>query len=53
MPLKNRVNWITTRREKMSQPQKCAFKKKCQKFKNIIFPFMTAFYKFTLKIETS
>ena len=54
VPLKNWVDWITTRREKISQSQKCTlWKKSTPKLKHIIFPLMTTLYNFALKIETS
>ena len=54
LSLKNWDDWITTRWQKMSQPQKFKFWKKCPKIKkHIIFLLMTTFYNFDLKIETS
>ena len=54
LPLKNWVDWINYRQEKISQPQKGTFwKKSDQKLKGIIFFHMTNFYNFDLKIETS
>ena len=47
------VDWITTRQEKISQPQKWTFWKKCPKIKKHYFSLMTTFYNFALKIETS
>ena len=39
LPLQNWVDWITTRREKMSQPEKCTFLKKASKnWKTLFFP---------------
>ena len=40
--------------KKMSQPQKCTFREEVPKnLKKHIFPLMTTFYDFGLKIETS
>ena len=55
MPLKNWVDWITTRREKnVANTKMVHFEKKCPEIKKTTyFPLMTTFYNFTLKIETS
>ena len=41
LPLKNWVDWITTRQGKISQSQKCLrnFEKKCPKIKKHISPY--------------
>ena len=55
-PLKNWVDWITTRREKnVTNTKMVHFEKKCPeiKKKKHIFTLMTTFYNFTLEIETS
>ena len=52
--LKNWVDWITTRQKKKSHNLKNVhFEKNCPKIEKRIFPLMTPFYNFTLKIETS
>lgn len=52
--VKNLVDWINTRREKVSQPKNVRFEKKARKLKkHVIFYFMITFYNFALKIETS
>ena len=44
---------MSTRQDKMLQPQKCAFWKKIQKVKKItVSHFRTNFHNFPLKIET-
>ena len=56
MPLKNWVDWITTRREKnVTNTKMVHFEKKCpeMKKKKHIFTLMTTFYNFTLETETS
>ena len=56
LPLKNWVDWITTRQEeKCHNLKNVYFEKKCLKIflKKHIFPLMTIFYGFTRKTETS
>ena len=49
LSLKNRVDWIATRREKCHNLENVNFEKKCSKIKKQILHL----YDFTLKIETS
>ena len=54
LPLKNWVDWTTTRREKNATTSKMYILARiAQKLKKHIFPLMTTFYDFSLKIETS
>ena len=54
LPLKNWVNWTTTRREKNATTSKMyILRRSVQKLKNTFFPLMATFYDFALKIETS
>ena len=56
LPLKNWVDWITTRQEKNVTTSKMyILRRSAQKLKKKqhIFPLMTNCYDFTLKIETS
>ena len=52
--LKNWVYWITTKAKKFHNMKNIHFEKKCPKIKkHIIFPLITIFYNFALKLETS
>ena len=54
LPLKNWVDWTTTRQEKNVTTSKIyILARSAQKLKKHIFPLMTTFYDFALKIEAS
>ena len=54
LPLKNWVDWTTTRQEKNVTTSKMyILGRSTQKLKNIFFPLWLPFYDFALKIETS
>ena len=54
LPLKNCVDSLTIRQEKNVKTSKMyILRKSAPKLKKQMFPFMTTFYSFTLKMKTS